>query len=175
MSTLFLLRHAQADYDSRSGLDIDRKLSPAGLRQAQAVARYLSLHSTPPNYLLSSPAQRTRQTSLAIGKALNLKVEQMSWIREIYEASAGQLLACLERHKSYFPLILVGHNPGLEILVRSIMQVDKNSEIGHGASMGTDTLVQFDWPNSQDILSYRVPIQCTVHAEQLLNEGTSNS
>ena len=174
MSTLFLLRHAQADYDSRSGLDIDRKLSPTGIRQAQAVARYLSQHATPPSYLLSSPAQRARQTSLALSKALNLKAEQISWAKEIYEASAGQLLACLERRKAYFPLILVGHNPGLEILVRSIMLGAKGDPGTTGVSMGTATLVQFDWPTPQEVLSYRVPIQCTVHAEQLLNGNPTN-
>lgn len=167
MSTLYLLRHAQADYDSHSGLDIDRRLSPEGIKQAQLIAQHLAQLSPKPVNILASPAQRTRQTALAIAKTLNIKPEKIHWLREIYEASAGQLLHCLQQRKSLFPLILVGHNPGLEVLARSIQLAEQDANHSTGIRMGTATLIQFNWPENTPVLSCQVPLAGIIHATDL--------
>ena len=60
---LILWRHAEAE----DGLpDLDRKLTPRGRKQAQAMARWL-VDRLPERYLVvSSPAKRARQTADAL-------------------------------------------------------------------------------------------------------------
>jgi phosphohistidine phosphatase len=66
MLNLILWRHAQA----RDGVpDLERELTPKGVRQAQRMARWL-LERLPEHYeVRASPAVRTRQTADALGVA----------------------------------------------------------------------------------------------------------
>lgn len=112
---LILVRHAHAERDSASGRDIDRPLSTLGFTQAEAAANWLVERQLRPARALCSPALRTRQTLAA----LRARQGEFPVIDEpgIYEATPGELVALLDRHRPASPLLLVGHNPGLETLV----------------------------------------------------------
>ena len=75
--TLFLLRHAQALSTPAGGQDFDRKLSPKGIEDAQALGRHLKSKGYKPDFILCSSAQRTRQTCENIiegyGKTFNVE------------------------------------------------------------------------------------------------------
>ena len=149
MSIVYLLRHAHAENHSASGLDADRKLSPRGQQQAGSAAQWLARCAQRPVCVVASPAQRTRQTALAAQKALELPDAALHWERAVYEASAGMLVDILNRYWDTTPLVLVGHNPGLETLLRLALQ-PAAGQLPPG--MGTATIAQLAWPANGRIL-----------------------
>jgi phosphohistidine phosphatase len=76
-------------------------------------------HGPRPDRLLYSPARRTRQTAAPLIEAFRLADDQAQPCDEIYDATFGMLLTLLQRQPdSAHHLLLVGHNPGLEVLAR---------------------------------------------------------
>ena len=110
---LILLRHAHA-LPHRSGqADQDRPLSGIGEAEADAAAAFLAAQA-PFARVLCSPALRTRQTAERVMARTGYADTRHD--ARIYEASAGELIEILDEH-AVTPLLLVGHNPGLEQLV----------------------------------------------------------
>ena len=66
MRELILLRHAHAEPATTGQSDLDRPLSPQGLAEAEAVARWLKEQGLVPDRVLCSPARRTRETLEAV-------------------------------------------------------------------------------------------------------------
>lgn len=129
---LILLRHAHAEREAGSGRDLDRPLSTLGHAQAEAGASWFSERQIRPALVLCSPALRTRQTLAA----LRMRYADLA-IREeaaIYEATPGELMALIDQQRAQSPLVLVGHNPGLETLVTLL--ADGRSTDGRGMPTG---------------------------------------
>ena len=115
---LLILRHAKAEKTADSGRDFDRALSPKGHRQCQAIAAAFDSGRLPePHRILVSPAARALETARRVldpPAAERIEIEDAIW-----EATAGDLSAVVDRARGdYRTLMLVGHNPGLEELVR---------------------------------------------------------
>ena len=70
MAKIYLIRHAEADYDW-NGPDGNRPLSARGVRQARWMADYLK--SQPIDELRCAPHRRCRQTAEEIGNACGLE------------------------------------------------------------------------------------------------------
>lgn len=165
MPTLYLMRHAQADNDSPSGLDMDRKLSNHGHEQAHTMARWLSQQACVPQRIIASPAQRTRQTALAVAKAVGIPPLEIHWDVAIYSASPGSLLALIQeqletQRVQVEGLLLIGHNPALELLMRHFAQSGDNTTrllAARGMSPASIAVIQWsdfqqDVPLSQQLL-----------------------
>ena len=70
--------------------------------------------------ITSSPARRARQTAILVKEAAAINGE-IEYDDRIYEASPARLLNVIsEFDEKYQSAMLVGHNPGLEGLVKSI-------------------------------------------------------
>ncbi|MFD1721379.1 NUDIX hydrolase [Amnibacterium endophyticum] len=70
---LIALRHARAEFDSPSGADADRRLTPRGHVQARAVVP--SLAAWGPTRIVSSTAKRCQSTVAPIAKASGVEVK----------------------------------------------------------------------------------------------------
>lgn len=155
---LILVRHADAEHDAKSKKDIDRALSDLGRAQAEAVAAWLLERQLRPSQVLCSPAARVRQTLAATqARFSDLSVTEEAGI---YEATPGELISIIDRHRPAPSLMIVGHNPGLETLVTLL--ADGRSTDGRGmptASIarlrlpagaplepGCAELIEFWWP-----------------------------
>ena len=114
MRELILLRHAHAEPATTGQSDLDRPLSPQGLAEAEAVARWLKEQGLVPDRVLCSPARRTRETLEAVMDAIGYVEQRLEEC--IYEATPGTLAAQADQHREAERLLLVGHNPGLEQL-----------------------------------------------------------
>lgn len=111
MRHIILIRHAAAEASSPTGLDSDRKLSQLGQKQAQAAAQWLKEHLHESPRILCSTAERTRETAAAL---LDVYTKaNVHYLPEIYEATPAALMSVLDADQ-HSPLVLVGHNPGLE-------------------------------------------------------------
>jgi len=117
MKILLLLRHAKSNWKDASLTDFERPLNGRGLKAAPLIGRYLRRKKIRPDLILSSPAERARQTTALVVAAAQWNAE-LRYDERIYEASAGRLLEIISQiEESAGTVLLVGHNPGMEELL----------------------------------------------------------
>ena len=121
MKTLLLLRHAKSSWDSPAARDFDRPLSGRGERDAPRIGKALKLSDVEVDLVVSSPAQRARQTTDAVFGAAKYK-GPVKFDENIYEAGMSELLAVVRGLPDDDETVaLVGHNPGFEELLGTLV------------------------------------------------------
>lgn len=119
MNELLILRHAKSDWNTSARSDFERPLSKRGRRDAPRVGRFVAAKGLVPDYVVSSPAERARQTVLAVCEQLGIGEALIHWDDRIYHSSTASLMDVLcECPPSARRVLIAGHNPGLENLVR---------------------------------------------------------
>jgi len=118
--TLLVLRHAKSSWGDDALPDHERPLNKRGRRDAPHMALHLAHAAPRPAQVLCSTAVRARQTLDAVLSALPTP-PPVALEPELYLASAGALLERLDALPAEAdPVLLVGHNPGLENLVQGL-------------------------------------------------------
>lgn len=117
MKTLLILRHAKSSRDNPDWDDFERPLKKRGKRDAPRMGQLLRDENLVPDLIISSPAERAKRTAIAAAEAAGY-VGEIQYEQELY---FGELGAWIEILQSVPPgcssVMLVGHNPGLEILI----------------------------------------------------------
>lgn len=125
---IILVRHAHAEPAVPGQDDIARVLTLRGEAEADAAGAWLKRHAAQPARVLCSPAARAKETCervlAAIGYA-DVRSES-----RIYEATPATLIRVLDEHADANPLLVVGHNPGLENLVALLTEGASDSGRG---------------------------------------------
>jgi phosphohistidine phosphatase len=143
---LLILRHAKSDWDSAAGSDFERPLAKRGKKDAPRVGEWLYREGLVPDFVVSSPAERARQTVLKVCKSLDFKKKEIVWDAGIYEAGVPRLLEVLARCPSAAAtVLLVGHNPGLEDLV-TYLAGDEVELPADGKLLPTAALARLEMP-----------------------------
>lgn len=120
MKTLFVLRHAKSSWDNPALTDFERTLNARGLQAAPKMGELMRAKSLTAELIVSSPAVRARETAEIVKKSAGF-AEEIQFEPRIYEARAADLFEVVrELPDSYAAVLLVGHNPGLEDLVRHL-------------------------------------------------------
>lgn len=132
---LILWRHAEAHEHPDPSLgrqgdakDLARRLTPRGEKQAARMAAWLDRQLPNGARILASPAQRSEQTVLALGRKYKLRDEL---------APGGDPLALLElvnwpQGKS--PVVVVGHQPTLgQVIARLLGLAEEECAVKKGA------------------------------------------
>jgi phosphohistidine phosphatase len=115
---LIVLRHGKSDWASGAAADFDRPLTQRGRRAAKRMGKWLRTEGLVPDHVASSPAERARQTALRVCRAASLSKAVICYYPEIYLADVEDLLAVLAAcPPDARRVMVVGHNPGLELLV----------------------------------------------------------
>jgi phosphohistidine phosphatase len=110
---LFVLRHAKSSWDDPGLPDRDRPLAPRGRRAVKLLAAHVREAGIEPALVLCSPARRTRETLEGVSLGRDRQIET-----ELYGATAADLLGRLRRIPASTPsVMLIGHNPSLQVLV----------------------------------------------------------
>src|SRR5258708_2397719 len=123
MMRLLVLRHAKAERDSATGRDFDRPLAERGLMDAANVGRVMRERGLCPDAIIASPAKRVVETLAALADGYG-PVEP-NYDQRIYNASPETLLDVIRRaDDSAQTLLLVGHNPGLQLLLLDVTRGD---------------------------------------------------
>ena len=144
---LLLLRHAKSDWDSDAASDIERPLAKRGRRDAPRIGEWLYREGLVPSLIVSSPAERARETTLRVCKGLDYKKRDIKWEPAIYEADLETLLRVLSHYgQSPNTLLMVGHNPGLEDLLRYLADDDLD-EIKDEKLLPTAALARLEMPD----------------------------
>lgn len=148
MQKLYILRHAKAVTWTPSSDDFARKLQAVGHQHAQRVARWMSDHEELPDCILCSPSQRTRET-LAPLLAMQPGLEAAThFLPQLYHSNLRTLQAALDASFAEFDRVLiVGHNPGLEVLTGEVIHNRHYAEFSR-LPTGTLAVVEFEsgWP-----------------------------
>jgi phosphohistidine phosphatase len=144
---LLILRHAKSDWDGDAGSDFARPLAKRGKKDAPRMGAWMYREGLVPDLVVSSPAERARQTTHAVCKGLDYKRKAVVWDEAIYEATAADLLGVLARlPASAKTVLLVGHNPGLEELLVHLVGDDVD-ELDEGRLLPTAALARVEMPD----------------------------
>jgi phosphohistidine phosphatase len=118
MRSLYLLRHAKSSWQDTAGRDFDRPLNEQGRDAAERVGKLIAAEKPDDVLVVSSPARRARETTEIILRSSGVRAE-LRFDPEIYDADLVSLLSILRRVEDHNQtVILVGHNPGIENLIR---------------------------------------------------------
>ncbi len=110
--TLYIVRHAKAEDYSQFGRDHDRELTPEGFMAAARIGRHLHSRGVKPDYLLSSTANRARDTAKVLAEQLTLDQAQLILDDHLFDGGPRAYMAAVnslsDEHQS---AMIVGHNP----------------------------------------------------------------
>lgn len=117
--TLALMRHAKSAYPTGIG-DHERPLNERGQRDARVAGDVLRSRLGSPQLVLVSTATRAAETWDRAAAAFPHPPQRQNDAR-IYDASVDTLLQVLrETNPSIRSLVLVGHNPGVQVLAAAL-------------------------------------------------------
>ena len=119
---LILWRHAHAEVHPKGDaglqgdeLDLKRRLTDKGERQAKRMANWLDRHLPANTLILVSPARRAQDTAKALGRPFKTLAALAPG------AMPEALLACAQWPQAKTPVMLVGHQPTLGMVVGNVL------------------------------------------------------
>ena len=123
MKKLLILRHAKSSWKDETLADHDRPLNARGRDAAPRMGRLLRQEEIVPDHIISSTARRAHDT-------VDLVVESsgyggnVAWASSLYMGGHGAYLDTLRTVNAQInTLLIVGHNPDLELLVTALTGV----------------------------------------------------
>lgn len=118
MKQLFILRHAKSSWDDPTLADFDRPLNARGRSAAPFMGEFMAGRKLLPELIVSSPAVRAMQTARLCRDAGGFDAP-LKYDERIYDATTQTLVSVVsEIPDDIASALIVGHNPGMEGLVR---------------------------------------------------------
>lgn len=132
------MRHAKTVPVEAGSFDSERMLTDRGVADAIRVGEFILVQRLSIGAILSSPAKRARQTTELVIQAAGLSSAPI-YDQRIYEAAASQLLGILSEVDSRLEtVLLVGHNPGMEDLLRYLIGGHQSMSAGELACIQSE-------------------------------------
>ena len=125
---IVLLRHAEAEDRSPTGLDGDRRLTAAGEKRARLVARGLARLVPSLDRIFVSPLVRTGQTAAPVLEATGFKGKPVETPALRPGAPPAEILKLLRDHPAG-SVLLVGHQPHLGALFGRLLGGDDAPDV----------------------------------------------
>ncbi|MGD9092775.1 MAG: histidine phosphatase family protein [Anaerolineales bacterium] len=117
MKTLLILRHAKSSWKDVTLADHERPLNKRGSRDAPRMGELLRYEQIIPDLIITSTAKRALMTVEALVETSGYDGE-VHLTNDFYHASTEAFLAILSQvPDEYQCVMVVGHNPGLEVLI----------------------------------------------------------
>lgn len=140
MLRLYLLRHAKSSSADESMRDFDRPLAARGREACAIIGAFIEEKKIAFDLVLVSTAVRTRETIELVKERAKFSTE-VRYDDRIYEATTSQLLEVIsEVENDRKSVLLVGHNPGVEDLLKVLTgeQVHVTTATFAKVSLNTD-------------------------------------
>jgi len=143
MQGLYILRHAKAVTWTPFIEDFSRSLQSSGRRDARRVASWICTELELPDCILCSPSHRTRET-LAPLLSMQPQLESVThFLPQLYHSTSRTLQTLMDSSFAEANRVLVvGHNPGLEVLVGDVLN-DKHHSDYNRLPTGTLAIINF--------------------------------
>lgn len=117
MKTILILRHAKSDWNNTQLSDMDRPLSPRGLKSAPKMGKVLADPKLQPDIILTSPAKRALQTAELVIQASGYDGRTQPQESFYYGGSSDMLAALRNLPDTINRPLIIGHNPTLAEVV----------------------------------------------------------
>ncbi len=117
---LYIMRHAQAGWTLPGQKDFDRTLDDTGYAQAEIIADLAADRGYRPDKVLCSTARRCRETAEALRRAMGEELD-IEFSDALYAGPSSIYTDFVEAWQEEQALMLVGHNPMIEELVRALL------------------------------------------------------
>jgi phosphohistidine phosphatase len=119
MKKLYLFRHAKAVKLTIGTADIERKLSSKGNKDAGIMARRLWMLGHLPELIITSPANRAVETAQILASEFKYPLQKIIQEPLLYSDNEKKVRSLIKTiDDKYQSILLVGHNPLLEEIVR---------------------------------------------------------
>jgi len=134
VSRLIVMRHAESDWCGSRLEDFSRPLSSRGMCDARRAGQWLAAETLFPQWVVSSPARRARDTLKFVGEGAGVDFQpRINFVDDLYNCSLDNILTVLAANKRRRELMVMAHNPGLGELIDYLV-ADGSQE--NGLSMG---------------------------------------
>lgn len=131
MKTVFIVRHAKANWMEEGGEDRLRTLNAEGIVDATKMGKLLAEDNLIPDLILSSTALRAEETAKLLAKGINFDESDIEYKNALYNASAETIVLVLQSIETQAnKVMIVAHNPGVSNFL---------SLVTDGASMNMGT------------------------------------
>ncbi|OAP42606.1 phosphohistidine phosphatase [Sinorhizobium glycinis] len=145
---LILLRHARSGWALPRQRDFDRTLDDVGYAEAELIAQSASDHGICPDLVLCSTAVRCRQTAEPFRRALGEDLD-VRYVDQLYAGPAGVYTDLVEAHADRTSLMLIGHNPMIEDVLRKYLGEEQSAAaLANGYPPAGLAVVDFSAPPS---------------------------
>lgn len=125
MKRLYFLRHAKSDWKNPGLSDHERPLNGRGRRACSKMAQVFTSLDIRPDIVLCSTAERTRETACRVMKAGSFDWN-IQYEGTLYGASADNILSHIRAlPDANTSVLVIGHNPGTEDLVKGLTQQEE--------------------------------------------------
>ena len=122
MKTLLILRHAKSSWDNARLADHDRPLKARGKQDAPKMGRLLRRLDLTPDLIISSTARRAHDTAELVSEACGYE-EEVLLTEDFYHAGPEEYIeVLLQLPDTLTRVMVVGHNPGLEMLLETLTE-----------------------------------------------------
>jgi phosphohistidine phosphatase len=125
MKRLAVLRHAKSDWGDAQLDDHNRPLNERGWKAARRMGRELNHRGIKFDLVLASTAARVRETIDGMQDKYDFGSAPIQFESRMYAANEAELLSLIrDLPESVQAPLLVGHNPGLERLLKDLTRDD---------------------------------------------------
>ncbi len=150
---LLLMRHAKTESPYTLKRDFDRLLTKTGEVDAQKMGDWLKNQQLSIDQILSSSAERTRQTALIVAAAIGIENASIEFKDELYHATPDV----------FFDVIR-----GVSNTVNTLVIVSHNDGITHFANQLTDARIDHMQPGSVFV------IECAINTWKEFHQAKKN-
>ncbi|MBD1396303.1 histidine phosphatase family protein [Pontibacter sp. JH31] len=144
---LVICRHAESNDPFPLQPDFERELTKNGIQQARMTGQWMREHYQRIDTLLASPAPRASTTAKLLASKLYFDEQNIIYEPELYNARESTLANVLSKlPPEVTRILLVGHNPGITGLARTLT----DQHIGY-LEPAAAIAITMDLPSWQDI------------------------
>ncbi|MFD1141330.1 SixA phosphatase family protein [Larkinella insperata] len=137
---LYLVRHAKAEDRTSFQRDHDRDLVSEGIMAAARVGRHLAAMGVKPDCLISSTANRAKDTGKVMAEQLHIDPESMVLEARLFDGGPKAYMAAInEVNRECQSVMLFGHNPDISYFAEFLTHADVGS-----MSKGAVAIIEFD-------------------------------
>ena len=139
MLTLLILRHAKSSWKDPGQTDHDRPLNKRGRRDAPRIGPLLIERELVPRQIFCSSAVRAVTTAELVAESCGFPRDQIQATSQLYLAAPATYIDHVRWHaEGAGPVMVVGHNPGLEALLHALTGVDEHLSTAALAQVALD-------------------------------------
>lgn len=121
---LILARHGEAENNSETGRDRDRKLTQQGREDIQKMGFFIKNSSLHVKHVFHSPYKRTTETGEIFAEIFGIPNEVSACDELAPESECENLLVKIKDYSNSDTILLVSHNPGIAQFAAQLIQND---------------------------------------------------